>query len=175
MSKGRAVPPKPTFTFSTGVTVPLERVSPMFATNLFRANPAPQPPMAPGVGGDMEPNPADPEYARQVEEHQNHLALKANDMLIDLGVSEDIAIDAAQLARARQKAERYGIPTSGDDRLDYLYLCAIGSNNDLERLLFAISTYTSPTEEAVAAADAAFRSDVGGATLSSSSAESPPE
>lgn len=160
---GRTPPPIPTVTTSTGVTLPIARYSPLLILDLMRAFPPPAPPLAPGVGGELEPNPADPDHQRALAAHQQELQLRINDALLDFGIGDDVAIDPARLARARAKAARHGMQTTGDDRLDYIRLVAIGGPGDLQLILTAIRTYTSPSEEAIGAAEAAFRGDVGGA------------
>jgi hypothetical protein len=157
----RTVPPKPLFTFSDGTTVTLERVGPLIAAEIQSEHPAPQPPLAPGVDGALEPNPADPDYAAALEQHATTINLLITDAYLDLGVSDDIAVDEAAVARVRRYQASRGKDISHlTDKVVYLKYILMRSEADIGELLLAIVSYDRPTEGAISAAEAAFRSDV---------------
>jgi hypothetical protein len=151
----RSVPARATYTFANGATVALERVGPLFALPIQRANPPPPPPLAPGVGGALEPNPADPDYAKTLEAHQQRIAFLIQDALLDLGVADDLPIDAAAVARVRSVYARSGVELAESDKLVYLKYVCIGSQDELERLFKAIRSY-DVSEEAIGVAGEMF-------------------
>lgn len=151
----RSVPAKATYTFANGVTVALERVGPLFALPIQRANPPPDPPLAPGAFGQMEPNPADPDYAAALAAHQQKLAFIIQDALLDLGVSDDIVVDLIAVNRVREVYGRSGIELPERDKMVYIKHVLISNQDDLEGLFTAIRTY-EVSEEAIAAAGAMF-------------------
>lgn len=151
----RKVPAKAIFTFSTGVTVGLERVSPLFALPIQRANPPPLAPLAPGVGGQLEPNPADPEYENILAAHNQTLALIVQEALLDMGIADDLDIDQVAVDRIRAGYERVGITLPETDRMIYIKYICIGNQTDIEELFNAIRNY-DVTEEAIRAAEEMF-------------------
>lgn len=160
MAKGRSGSEKPTFTFSTGITVTLERVGPMVALPIERAHPPPSPPLAPGVGGMLEPNPADPDYLRALERHRVTIGLLIQDVILDAGISDDLFVDAATVARIRRVMAAHGTPIPDDesDRMVYLkYVCIGDIQRDFEAFNRALRQYDRPTEEDIGAAEATFR------------------
>lgn len=159
----RTPPPKPTFTFSSGITVTLERVGPLFAMPIQRAHPPPSPPLAPGVGGALEPNEADPDYIRAVEAHQGELALLIQDAILDAAIGDDLEVDTAAVARLRRVMKRHGAELPEDDRLAYIKYCVVTNGEDLERFMAALAQYDGVREADVAAAAAMFSGDGAGA------------
>lgn len=153
----RDVPAKPTFTFRNGITVTLERVGPMYAMPIQRANPPPDPPLAPGVGGELEPNPNDPDYYRAMESYQERLRSLMNDALLDAAIGDDLEIDGAAVARLRTKAAKYGGVLEDDDRLCYIKYCLIPHTDDLELFFTALANYDNVSEEDIRAAGAMFQ------------------
>lgn len=163
MTTGRSGQPKPTFTFSSGVTVALERVGPLFAMPIQRANPPPAPPLAPGVGGQLEPNPADPDYEKVMAAHNQKVSLIIQDALIDMGISDDTPVDPEAVNRVRRIYERAGAGLEESDRMVYLKYVCITDVSDISGLIAAIRSY-DVTEEVVTAAAAMFQRDGARAT-----------
>lgn len=157
----RTPPEKPTFTFRNGVTVTLERVGPLFALPLRKAFPPPPPPLAPGVGGEMEPNPADPDYAKELEAYHEELGSRIQFAMLDAGISDDLEIDVAQLARLRRIAKVNGATIEDDDRMAYIKYCLISELDDIARFSAALAAYGSISEEDIRAAGAMFSGDGG--------------
>jgi hypothetical protein len=152
----RSVPAKPTFTFSNGAVATLERVGPLFAMPILKAYPDPKPPLAPGIGGEMQPNPADPDYIQAIEEHTTMRQLIMNDLLLDLGIADDFEIDQEAVDRYRAKMRRASIELPDDDRMLYIKYCCMTQNDDFE-IYQAIRSYDSPSEEAIAEAATMFQ------------------
>lgn len=154
----RLPPPKPTFTFSNGAVATLERVGPLFAMPIMRAYPDPEPPMAPGVGGEMQPNPADPDYEAALQKHQQWRAEKIQDAILDACISDDFVIDMEAVARKKRIYARAGINIDHEDnRMIYLKYCCLGEPDELERLLSTVRDYAQVTEEQIKAAQAMFQ------------------
>jgi hypothetical protein len=142
-----------------GITVTLERVGPMYAMPIQRANPPPDPPLAPGVGGEMEPNPSDPDYHKALEDYEARLRSLLNDALLDAAIGDDLEVDTAAVARLRAKAAKYGATLEADDRLAYIKYCLIPHTDDMELFFTALSEYDTVREEDIRAAGAMFRGD----------------
>lgn len=159
---GREVPEKPKFTTKSKITVTLERVGPMYALPIQRANPPPEPPLAPGVGGEMEPNPNDPDYHKAMEAYNVRMRELLNDALMDAAISDDLVIDTVAVARLREKAAKYGAVLEPDDRLCYIKYCVFPHTDDIERFFEALANYDTVTEEDVRAAGAMFRGNGAG-------------
>lgn len=155
----RQTPKRPTYTFVNGTTVELERVGPLFALPILQAHPTPTPPLAPGVGGQLEPNPADPDYERILEEHQQKISLLMNDVLLDMGIAENTVIDLKAVERVRRIYKKAGIDLSDDDRMVYLKYVCVGSEDDLQGVIGAIQAYDQPSEAQIEAATAMFPAD----------------
>lgn len=158
----RTVQPKPTFTSRSGITVTLERVGPMYALPIQRANPPPDPPLAPGVGGEMEPNPNDPDYHRVMEAYNVRMRELLNDALLDAAIGDDLEVDEKAVARLRTKAAKYGGVLEDDDRLAYIKYCVFPHTDDIERFFEALANYDTVTEEDIRAAGAMFRGNGAG-------------
>lgn len=158
----RNPPEKPTFTFRSGVTVTLERVGPLFALPIRKAFPPPTPPLAPGVGGLLEPNPSDPDYERDLAAYQQELGTRVQMAMLDAGIADDLEVDAAAVARVRRMAAKHGgAIEETDDRLVYIMYCLLSDTDDVARFNAALATYGHVTEEDVAAAAAMFSGDGG--------------
>ena len=152
----RTVPPKPTFTFSNGAVATLERVGPLFAMPVLKAYPPPDPPLAPGIGGEMQPNPADDDYIKALDAHDTKVQLIMNDLLLDLGISDDMAVDQSAVDRYRTIMRKAGIELPEDDRMLYIKYCCLTQEEDFA-VYQAIRDYDAPSEEAIAEAGNMFQ------------------
>lgn len=153
----RSVPPKPTFTFSNGAVATLERVGPLFAMPIMKAYPDPEPPMAPGINGEMQPNPADPEYEEALARHQEWRANKIQDAIMDACISDDFVIDQDAVDRVLRIYARAGITIDEDQRMIYIKYCCLGQPDELNRLLDAVRDYSTVSEAQIEAASAMFQ------------------
>jgi hypothetical protein len=163
----RIPPPKPTFTFSTGITVTLERVGPLIGVPIAKANPPPQPPTqrmetAPGVFADVE-NPHHPAYKEALRLHDERVQSLITRSMLDAGISDDLELPLEEIARFRRVMRRQGveIPADEDDRTVYILYMLVGNETDIPRFVTALQHYGN-TQEAVRAAKATFQSDVQG-------------
>lgn len=141
-------------TLSTGIMVQIRKVSPYTLDAVRRAIPAPQPPMQSIDYGDgdvrQEPNEADPGYQRQIKEHQQAVALKAQEFMLSYGVVINLDDAArAQLEALREVSKTYDIEIDKDDKLAYVKHIAVRSEDDLTLIAATITSKSQPTEEAV--------------------------
>lgn len=164
MTQVGRVPPEPArHTFPNGATATIRRMSQFTIASLEigigKAYPKPAPPLAPGIGGAMEPNPADPEYAAAVQRWQLETQLRVMDAMLDYAV--DIEVDQAALDDVRTLFERVGAPLDEiSDKVAYIKHCCVF---DLSRDLSAVSALIRdgiPTEADVQAHVETFRGDV---------------
>jgi len=163
----RTPPPKPTFTFSTGITVTLERVGPLIGVPIAKANPPPQPPVqrletAPGVFTDVE-NTGHPDYKAALQAHEEKIQSLITRSMLDAGISDDMVLPVEDIARFRRVMRRQGveIPADEDDRTVYILYMLVGNETDIPRFVQALQHY-GDTQEAVVAAKATFQGDVQG-------------
>jgi hypothetical protein len=154
----RTVPLRPTFTFSNGAVATLERVGPLFAMPIMKAYPDPEPPLAPGISGEMQPNRADPDYEEALQKHQEWRANKIQDAIVDACISDDFVIDQEAVARVKRIYARAGVSIDEEDnRMIYLKYCCIGQPDELNRLLDAVRNYSTVSEAQIEAASAMFQ------------------
>lgn len=157
-----------TYTFpDTGITVKIRKVSPLLLNEIQRKNQPPKPPMNEVKYGDetrLEPNPADPEYQKAVQQHELDLELKLRRALLRLGVFYELtAEDTRSVAELRQYwQEEYKEELPGTDLEVFISYIAIGSVEDLDELVQSITRRSRPTEEAIAEAQDRFPSEVSG-------------
>lgn len=151
----RSIPAKASYTFANGVTVALERVGPLAALPVMEANPPPPPPLAPGFGGELEPNPADPDYDKVLKAHQNKVNMLINEVVFDLALPDDLPIDEAAVAKVRRVMAKAGATLPDDDRMVYIKYVLLGTQADIEGLHHRIRNY-DVTEEAISAAGDTF-------------------
>lgn len=151
------------YTFKdTQVKVKLRKVSPLLALELRRAYPEPKPPMQEVDYGDgekkLEPNPSHPDYVRELEEHNIKIELLTRKMLIKRGVVCDVPMeDVEQLQADWLDLTGTELPEK-DPLVAYISYIAIGSDKDMEELIYAVMRRSQPTEEAVASHQDTFQS-----------------
>lgn len=136
-----------TITLSTGIQVKVKKVSPFTLAAVQKRYPPPRPPMAPGVGGELEPNDADPDYLQALEDHTALRSEKVMQALFALGL--DVEIDQAALTEFKASMAALDIEITGDDKQVYIRHIAIGTKEDMDLISQAVTRTTLPTEEAV--------------------------
>lgn len=164
-STGRAVPAPLTHTFPNGVIATVRQPSQFtlaaIEIGVQKQHPKPQPPLAPGVGGEMEPNPADPRYEAALTEWQQAIQLHVFAALLELYV--DVEIDQATLDTLRGSLDRIGIALDEiSDKVAYIKHCCV---QDVARDLAPVAALIRgqvPTEADVQAHVDMFPRDVGG-------------
>lgn len=161
----RTPPPKPTFTFSTGITVTMERVGPLIGVPIAKANPPPQPPVqrvetAPSVWTEVE-NAGHPDHKAAIQAHEEKIQSLLTRAMLDAGISDDLAVPADEVARFRRVMRRQGveIPADEDDRTVYILYMLVGNQTDIPRFVEALQHYGN-VQEAVVAAKATFPGDI---------------
>lgn len=160
MTEGRNVPPVQHLTLSTGITVGIRKVSPFTLAAVQKSVPVPTPPLAPGVGGAMEPNESDPDYQAALQAHAVLRGEKITQALLQLGL--EVAIDQAALDAFKADMAALGVALEGDDKQLYIRHIAIGTPEDMNAISQAVTRTTMPTEEAVGESLATFSGDVSG-------------
>jgi hypothetical protein len=154
------------FTFKdTGITVQIRKVSPMLAADVAAAMPEPLPPeqevdYGEPVGKVMERNYGDPKYVVTLAEHRHRLydtlqrAIILRSVVATDGKWKDDVNEYRQFLLSQTGKEI----DEKDDLVVYVTRICVGSQEDLNDLMAAITRRSQPTEEAVAAAKADFRS-----------------
>lgn len=164
MTNGRAVPELATFTFDTGITVHIRKVSPLLIREVSRAFPAPEPPLNRVDYGDgvikQEPNPADPDHITALGIYQIEIEQRVRRLMIKLGVEVDIDYDVLAVYRAAMAEAGAALDT--DDKVAYVTGVCVGTAEDYQDLVKAITRRSQPTEEAVRDAQESFRGQVSG-------------
>lgn len=138
----------------TGEVVQIRKVSPLLLMQLQNRYPEPKPPMQTvdyGDGPKLEPNPASPEYAAALRQHQVDMERRIRKLLIQRGVviewNDERKAALADL-RAYWSAEN-GEELEGSDEVVYVSYIAMGSDADFEELIAAILQRSQPTEAKV--------------------------
>lgn len=167
-SKGRAVPDQLSFVFPNGAEGIIHPLSQYTIANLEIATrkqyPPPAVPLAPGVGGEMQPNEADPDYEVAVQRYQVEHQARLMDRLFDVAV--DIQVDDQELERLSRAMERVGAPIEElSDKVAYIkHCCLVNSKtfqHDMQALASLITGQAVPTEADVQAHVETFQGDVG--------------
>jgi hypothetical protein len=166
--KGRAVPPLPTYTFDTGITVGIRKLSPFLRDDIEahirasdkREGKAPTPPLAPGVDGVLELNESDPDYLVAVGAYEVAIRPRIQEKLLRIaikrGVEVEIDYEAVAAYRADMEAEGVKLPDE-DDKYFYVTRLCVGSAQDLSDLYDTIFKRAMPTKEAIEAHKATFQ------------------
>ncbi len=147
------------FVFTNGRKVTITRVSPLTLQSVERSLPRPKPPVQQTDLGP-EPNFSHPDYVQAVWGWNKQINERSLDTLILFGVEADI--DAAALAKARDKAKLLGLELPDNDLLCYVKHVCIGSLDDLAKLRTQILDTSVPTEERIGEAAESFKSLVEG-------------
>lgn len=150
------------FTFpDTGVTVSIRKVSPLLISEIQRKNPTPKPPLNKVMYGDdtrYEENPADPDYIKALEDHGTKLEQAIRRALIRFGVVYELT--AEDVRRVNELREFWqtdeGEQLVGSDMEVFISYLAIGTFEDLNDLVEAVTRRSQPTEKAVAEAAERF-------------------
>lgn len=154
--RGRGVAPLPDFTFKdTGITVQIRKVSPLLGMEIRKAFPPPKPPVVETPLGPEE-NEADPDYEAAMQAYGLMIEEKASRLYIKRGV--ECVVDQEAVERLRADMRDEGITLEGDDKYLYIRYICVGSQEDYQDLLIAISRRSQPTEVAVAEAVETFPS-----------------
>lgn len=188
MSKtnGRVVPALPAHTFKdSGITVSLRKLGPSVMTDLQTTvrkewqrsddpdKREPKPPLAPGVGGEAEPNPADPDYITAHAAWVQRVMGEASTRLLTLAAlySVECEVDTEAVARLRAAYKVSQVVADEDDALDqeqrdkifYVTRICCATADDLKDLSIAVVRRSTPSEEGVQAHIATFQGAVEGA------------
>lgn len=158
------------FTFSdTGRVVRIRKVGPMPLTKLRKDNPPPAAPVIQVDYGDgekrQEINEADPAYLEAVKRYEIDFGIKTTLFYLERGVVVELGeAEKQEVAEFRQFwQDEYGTPLGGSDKSVYVQYICIGTEDEMNELLEAITRRSHPTEAAVADSVAGFPAEVSGA------------
>lgn len=157
-----------TFTFSTGITVHLRRVSPFLVSEIDRVFPEPEPPTQEvELDGEkkVEANPADPVYLQQMAKHRHETVERKMEYLLKRGVVEDESVMrvAVEEVRAHWRSEFSAELEEKDLLFAYIKYVCVGNADDFGDLMNAIQMRSKPTEGGIAAEAKSFQGPVSGA------------
>lgn len=167
-SKGRAVPDQLSFVFPNGAEGIIYPLSQYTIANLEIATrkqyPPPAVPLAPGVGGEMQPNEADPDYEIALRKYATEQQSRVFDRMLQVAV--DIQVDDQELERLSRAMESVGAPIEEiTDKVAYIKHCCLVSletaQQDMTTLARLITGQAVPTEADVQAHVETFQGDVG--------------
>lgn len=139
----------------TGIILMIRKVSPDLMRELYQLYPAPQPPMQTVDLGEgqtrQEPNPVHPDYLAAVQAHSVMLQEKMQRLLITRGVMLEMTPEVtAQVAELRTEwHEITGADLDDSDKMLYISKIAVGTPEDLEELINAITRRSQPTDPAI--------------------------
>ena len=154
------------FTFKdTGKSVKIRKVSPMVALDVDRTFPRPEPPMNKvnyGEGEILEANLTDPKYLSLMIERNS----KVNDEVTRVVILRGVVLEGDEWKAEVEEYKKFILETTGkelEENLDaYIYIMrvCVGTQADLNDLLFEITQRSQPTEVAVQAAKDSFQGNV---------------
>ena len=157
------------FTFrDTGKSVKIRKVSPMLAVDVEATIPKPKPPVNKvdyGNGPVDEPNYADPGYDQAVKARSNLVGAAVLRATILRGVVVEGEEWRQEVAEYRQfvKDMTGEELTEPSDLVVYVMRICVGTTDDMNELMAAISTRSQPTAEAVERSKASFPGALPGA------------
>lgn len=167
-SKGRVAPDQLTYTFPNGAKGIVHPLSQYTIANLEIATrkqfPPPPVPLAPGVGGEPQPNEADPDYEVALRVYGGEHQTRLMDRLFDVAI--DVQVDDQELERLSRAMERVGAPIEEfSDKVAYIKHCCLVNmgtfEHDMQALASLITGQAVPTEADVQAHVETFQGDVG--------------
>lgn len=162
------MPEQLTFVFPNGAEGIVHPLSQYTIANLEIACrkqfPPPAVPLAPGVGGELQPNEADPDYEEALRVYATEQQSRIFDRMLEVAV--DIHVDDQELERISRAMERVGAPIEElSDKVAYIKHCCLVSmetaEEDMTTLARLITGQAVPTEADVQAHVETFQSDVG--------------
>lgn len=182
--KGRVVNPLAQHTFKdSGITVGLRKLSPLSLNEALLAvwrewqadsdpsHKEPQPPLAKGVGGELEPNPADPDYIATKKEWHKQLTIAGQTRWLIYAALDAVEcdVDTAAVERKRRARRLSGLPPYDElpdateeeqNKILYVTQVCIATGDDLNEFIRAVTQRSIPTAEGVQAHIATFQGDV---------------
>lgn len=152
-----------TFTFhDTGRTVKIKKVSPFITNQLNQQFPPPPPPLEEVEYPNekrMEPNENDPTHQAALKKWRREQNERAQELLLDRGV--DVELGEAEIAEVCELRDwwlaTYKQALGGEDKFVYVRYICIGTPEDINDVVQAITRRSGPTPEAEAEARARFR------------------
>ena len=147
----------------TGITVKIRKVSPMVSAEVARAMPDPEPPLQEVDYGEpkgkvFEKNYADPSYQVILAEHKQKIFEKLQRTMILRAVEVEGEDWKEEVAEYRAFMQDAGVEVKEpNDLIVYIMHICVGTKEDLEDLIEAITSRSQPTEKEVDLAKSSFR------------------
>lgn len=147
----------------TGRECLIRKVSPLTLAQIGRDFPPPKPPTQKVDYGDgdvrNEENPDHPDYKRTLGEYYMALEERIRAFMIKRGVEITLTDeDKEEVKRIRTEYEEdMGKPLSGSDKMIFISHICVGTQEDLEELLEAITNRSQPTPQEVDAVKDTFQ------------------
>lgn len=149
----------------TEITINIRKVSPFLLNEVSEQFPAPLAPIVTVTIGDEkreERNEADPTYQEALKAHRRLLLQKTQELIVERGVV--LTLTPEQKAEVKELRSQFlamtGNELQGSDKAIYLMKIAIGTEEDLQELVEAITRRSHPTEQEMAKASDSFRGKV---------------
>lgn len=147
-----------------GQTIKLQRISPFLVRAVQKQFPPPPPPMNKVVIGpletdtDLRPNPSDPDYQKQLQEH----ALFVSEKLIELCAIRGILCEFGEQQRneaqeLRKDLAQIGVGCSEYDKVVYITYILLEDADELKKVTSLIYTNSVPTEAEITENQDLFR------------------
>lgn len=150
----------------TGRQINIRKVSPMLAREVATLRRKPDPPLNKVVYPDgheeMEPNEADPRYQEQLNDYSNQMISEVQKLTIERGVFVELTDDDRREIEELRKfwLDEYNETLKGSDKYIFVAHICIGTVEDLQDLVKAITRRSSATPEGTAQTLATFQSRV---------------
>ena len=153
------------FTFrDTGITVMVKKISPMIMTDVNNAMPPPEAPVQEVDYGEprgkvKEKNLSDPEYLKILAEHNQKVFKAIQRVMILRGV----VVNGTNWKKEVQEYREFMLETTGkpidepNDLIVYIMRLCVGTEQDLEDFVEAVTRRAQPTDMEVEKAKESFR------------------
>jgi len=153
------------FTFKdTGITVKINKVSPMVVDDVRASVPEPLPPEQEVDYGEprgkvMEANYSDPRYLSEMDKHER----KLNALVQKVIINRAVVLEGDDWKKQVDDYRKFILESTGyplnepDDILVYILRICVGSKEDMNDLVDAIIKRSQPTQEAIEQAKRSFR------------------
>lgn len=149
----------------TGISIQIRKVSPLLAVDIDESIPRPTPPLnkvdyGDGRGEVMEPNLSDPSYNKALEKRQTEVGLA----VIRATILRSVIVNGEEWKEEVKEYRKFIQDTTGaplaeeNDLYIYITRICVGTQDDLNDLVVAITSRSQPTPEEIAKAKDSFRS-----------------
>jgi hypothetical protein len=149
----------------TGKKVKIKKVSPMLAVDVEASIPKPTPPLSEVDYGEpkgkvMEPNYSDPGYNKALERRTERVGIA----VLKATILRSVTVEGEEWHKEVEEYRAFIQETTGEpltepsDLYIYIMRICVGTQDDMEDLMTAITKRSQPTQEEVERAKSSFRS-----------------